>query len=106
LSKDLSLAFYGFNQLLYADVDKGFSEIMRLQYMTLKMQEKGATGNLPTASTRRNTTWLVPSPCQAAWKYSLNDSTTKNEPCFTHIQLRSIIPMTKPAYRFSNRYVS
>jgi hypothetical protein len=34
LSKDLGLAFYGFNQLLYADVDKGFSEIMRLQNMT------------------------------------------------------------------------
>jgi hypothetical protein len=35
LSKDLSLAFYGFNQLLYGDVDKGFSEIVGLQYMTL-----------------------------------------------------------------------
>jgi hypothetical protein len=43
------------------------------------MEQEGS-GNLPIASTRRNTTWLVPSPCQVAKKYSANDSTTKNDP--------------------------
>lgn len=63
------------------------------------MQEKGATGNLPTASTRRNTTWLVPSPCQAAWKYSLNDSTTKNEP----LRKQSIEPAREPTTAINAR---
>jgi hypothetical protein len=49
------------------------------------MEQEGS-GNLPIASTRRNTTWLVPSPCQVAKKYSANDSTTKNDPCSTHVQ--------------------
>jgi hypothetical protein len=35
---------------------------------------------IPTASTRRNMTWLVPSPCQDAWTYSTKDSTTNKEP--------------------------